>query len=183
MALWEPIDISQFDCDEIEDVYDEWDADIKNNLEERYNKLIGFEKALNGSTDENTIEMSERTKNEFKCGIIELVANQIYDKLTISFNNARKRLGIHKGEPKVEPIRNYDNFELADDGELTYVYKKTVIYLGNINEGLKSPWETQRLGVKKLRLMGFTTIMDEDVQPHRSKYVKAREKVRILMRI
>ena len=83
--------------------------------------------------------MMESVKNVFKRGTIELVANQIYDKLTISFNNTRKRLGIHKGEPMVDPIRNYDNFELADDGELTYGYKKTVINLGNIDEGLKSP--------------------------------------------
>ena len=28
--------------------------------------------------------------------------------------------------------------------------------------------------------MGFTNITDEDVQPHRARYIKAREKVRIL---
>ena len=89
-------------------------------------------------------------------------------------------MGIHKGEPMVDPIRNYDNFELADDGELTYAYKKTVIYLGNINEGLKSPWEIRKLGVKKLRLMGFMNITDEGVQPYRLKYVKVREKIRKL---
>ena len=54
---------------------------------------------------------------------IELVANQIYDKLTIWFNNARKRLAIQKGVPIVEPIRSYDNFQLADDGEISYIYK------------------------------------------------------------
>ena len=42
------------------------------------------------------------------------------------------------------------------------------------------PWEMRRLGVTKLRLMGFTNIMDEDVQPHRPKYVKARENIRKL---
>ena len=35
-----------------------------------------------------------------------------------------------------------------------------------------------KLGVKKLRLMGFRNLTDEDVQPHRPKYVKAREKIR-----
>ena len=35
-----------------------------------------------------------------------------------------------------------------------------------------------RLGVTKLRLMGFTSITDEDVQPYRPKYVKARENIR-----
>ena len=52
-----------------------------------------------------------------------------------------------------------------------------VIDLGNINEGLKAPWETRKLGVKKLRLMGFTTITDEDTHPHRNRYKKAREEV------
>ena len=54
-------------------------------------------------------------------------------------------MGIRKGEPIVDPIRNYDNFKLADDGEITYVYKRTVIYLGNINERLKAPWEIRKL--------------------------------------
>ena len=138
MATWDPVDIDPTDRDEIEDG-EEWDDGFKTNLEIRFNKLRGFDRTLNESTDEDTIEMTESAKNAFKHGTIELVANQIYDKLTISFNNTRKRLGIHKGEPMVDPIRNYDNFELADDGELTYVYKKTVIYLGNIDEGLKSP--------------------------------------------
>ena len=84
-----------------------------------------------------------------------MVANQIYDKLTISFDNARKRLGIHKGEPIVKPVRNYDNFKLSDDGELTFIDKRTVIVLGNINEGLNTPWDIHRIGVKKLKLMGF----------------------------
>ena len=68
----------------------------------------------------------------------ELVANQIYDKLTILLNNTRKKFDIQKGRPTDLTI-NYDNFKLADDGTLTYVYKKTVIDLGNIKERLKSP--------------------------------------------
>ena len=89
-------------------------------------------------------------------------------------------MGIQKGEPIVDPIRNYDNFKLADDGEITYVYKRTVIYLGNINERLKAPWEIHKIGVKKLKLMGFMNVMDEDVQPYKPKYKVAREKVRKL---
>ena len=50
----------------------------------------------------------------------------------------------------------------------------------NNNERLKTPWEIRKLGVAKLRSMGFTNITDEDVQPHRTRYKKAREKVRIL---
>ena len=94
---------------------------------------------------------------------IELVANQIYDKLTISFNDTRKRLGIQEGVPIVEPLRNYGNFKLADNGEISYVYKRTVIDLGNISERLKSPWEIRKLGVSQLRSMGFTNTTDEDI--------------------
>ena len=80
----------------------------------------------------------------------------------------------------MEPIINYDNFKLADDGEIFYVYKRAVIDLGNINERLKSPWEIRRLVVTKLRLMGFTNITDKDIQPFRARYVKARKKFRKL---
>ena len=108
-----------------------------------------------------------------------MVANEIYDKLTILFNNTRKKFGIQKVKP-IDPMRRYDSFKLADDGELTYVYKRTVIDLGNINERLKAPWEIRKLGVTKLRSMGFTNITDEHVQPHRTKNKKAREKLRKL---
>ena len=111
---------------------------------------------------------------------MELVANQIYDKLTILFKNTRKRFGIQEGVPILEPLRNYDNFKLADDGEIFYVYNRTVIDLGKVNQRLKTPLEIHRLGVTELRLMGFTNITDEDVQPYRAKYVKARKKLRKL---
>ena len=127
----------------------------------------------------NTIEITEKAKDRFKRGTIELIANEIYDKLTTLFNNSGRRFGIKGGEP-IEPIRNYDGFKLSDGGELTFVYKRTVIYLGNINEGIEQPSEIRKLGVKKLRLMGFMNITDEDVQPYRLKYVKVREKVRKL---
>ena len=136
MATWEPVDI---DPDDMGEEYDKWDDDVIKDLEVRFNKLREFDGTLNESTNEDTIEMIEKTKDALKRGTIELVANQIYDKLTIFFNKDRKRLGIKRGEPIVDPIRNYDNFKLADDGEITYVYKRTVIYLGNINERLKAP--------------------------------------------
>ena len=115
------------------------------------------------------------TRNDIE----ELVANEIYDKLTILLNNTRKKFGIQKGRP-IDPLRKYDNFKLTYDGELTYVYKRTVIDLGNINERLKAPWEIRKLGVAKLRSMAFTSITDEDLQPHRMRYVKARKKLRKL---
>ena len=104
MATWEPIDATQFDRDDIEDVYGDWGDDFKNNLEIRFNKQRKFSETLNESTNEDTIEMTEKAKDRFKCGTIELIANQIYNRLTLSFDNTRKRLGIQKGEPIVKPI-------------------------------------------------------------------------------
>ena len=135
---------------------------------------------MDESTDEDLIDMTVKTKYAFKHDTIELVANQIYDKLITMFNNDRKRFGIQKGEPVLNPIRKYDNFKLADDGKISYVHKRTVIDLGNINERLKAPWEMHKLGVSKLKLMGFVNITDEDVNPYKQKYKKARERVRIL---
>ena len=171
----EPVDIDPIDHGEIEEDY-EWGDDLMNDLERRFNQLRQFNKTLNESHDEDLINITTSTKNALKHNTIELVANQIYDKLNISFNNARKRLGIQKGMPIVEPIRNYDNFQLTDDGEISYVYKRTIIDLGNINERPKSPWEIRKLGVAKLRSMGFMNITDEDVQPHRVRYKRERER-------
>ena len=169
MASWEPVDIDPTNHGEIGEEDYKWSDDLMNDLESRFNLLRQFNKTLNESRDEDLIDVMTSTKNALEHNTIELVANQIYDKLTISFNNARKRLGIQEGVPIVEPLRNYDNFKLADDGEISYIYKRTVINLGNINDRLKSPWEIRKLGVTKLRSMGFTNITDEDVQPHRTK--------------
>ena len=110
-----------------------------------------------------------------RCNVKELVANQIYDKLTILFNNTRKRFDIQEGIP-IEPIRNYDNFKLADDGELSYIYKRTVTDLGYVIERLKPPWEICELGVNKLKSMGFINVMDEDINPCKQKYKKSARK-------
>ena len=119
---------------------------------------------MNESRDEDTIEETSRFIDDTKHDIEEMVANQIYDRLTILINNTRKRLGIRNVKP-IDPIINYDNFKLANDGSLSYVGKRTVINLGNINERMKSPSEIRKLGVKNLRLMGFTNITDEDINP------------------
>ena len=175
MASWKPVDI---DCDDTGDAY-EWDDDFKSNLEIRYHKLREFDETLNESTNEDTIGMTEKTKDALKCGTIELIANQIYNRLTLFFNNVRKRFGIKEAR-LIETIRNYDNFKLADDGVLTYVNKRTVIDLGNINDGIEPPSEIRKLGVKKLRLMGFMTITDEDINPYKPRYKKTREKLKKL---
>ena len=145
MATWEPIDI---DYDKIGDEDYKWDDNVIKDLEVRFNKLKEFNETLNESTDEDTIEMTEKTKDMLKCGTIELVANQIYDRLTIFLNSDRKRFNIKKGEPIIDPMREYQNFELSDDGEITYKYKRIVIDLGNIDGGLKAPWDIRRIGVK-----------------------------------
>ena len=165
MATWEPVDIDPTDCDGLED--DKWDDDFVKDLEIRFNKLEEFNRDLNESTDDNHIEMTEKIKDT-----IELVENQIYDRLIIMSNDTRERLGIESGTPIVEPIRNYDNFRLSDDRELSFKSKRTVIYLGNINNRVKSPWDICRIGVKKLKFMGFTSITDEDTHPYRNRYKK-----------
>ena len=174
MATFEPVDI---DYDKVGDENYKWDDDVMKDLELRFNKLREFNETLNESTDEDTIEITEKAKNALKRDTIELVANQIYDRLTIFFNNDRKRFGIQGGKPIIDPMREYRNFKLTKNGKLSYVYKRTVIDLGNINNRLKAPWEIRKLGVSKLKLMGFESITDEDTYPYRNRYKKAREDV------
>ena len=174
MASFEPVDI---DRDGLGEAYDKWDDDIVKDLELRFNKLREFNETLNESTDEDTIEITEKAKNALKHDTIELVANQIYDRLTIFFNNDRKRFGIQGGEPIIDPIREYRNFKLTKNGKLSYVYKRTVIDFGNINNRLKAPWEIRKLGVAKLRLMGFRNLTYEDINPYDRRSKRAREEV------
>ena len=176
MATWEP-DIDPFDRDEIEEDDNKWNDDVIKDLELRFNKLRNFNETLNESKDEETIEMTVNSMKELKKDTIELAANQIYDKLTIFFNNDRKRFGIQGGKPITEPVREYRNFKLAKNGKLSYKYKKTVIDFGNINDRLKAPWVIRRLGVTKLRLMGFNNLTYEDINPYNQRSKKAREDV------
>ena len=106
MASWQPLDVSQFDCDDIKDVHNEWDDDMVKDLEIRNSKLREF----NRTYSNKSIDTITTDKETLKRDIIESVANQIYDKLTIYFNDTRKRLGIQKGKPIAEPIKNYDLF-------------------------------------------------------------------------
>ena len=177
MATWEPVDIYR---DDMGEGYDKWDDDVVKDLELRFNKLREFDETLNESTDEGTIEMTIKTKDALKHDTIELAADQIYDRLTIFFNNDRKRFGIQGGKPIINPIREYRNFKLTKNGKLSYVYKKTVIDFGIINNRLKAPWEIRRLGVAKLKVLGFTDITDEDTNPYRTKYKVLRDKVKKL---
>ena len=176
MATWEP-DIDPFDRDEKGEEDDRWDDDVIKDLELRFNKLREFNETLNESTDVDTIEITEESINALKHDTIELAANQIYDKLTIFFNNNRKIFGIQGGKPIIEPMIEYKNFKLTKNGKLSYKYKRKVIDFGNINDRLKAPWEIRRLGVAKLRLMGFTNITYEDINPYDRRSKKAREDV------
>ena len=138
MTSWEarPVDVDTYGTGDEE--Y-EWSDDLMKDLEIRFNKLRQFNRTLYGSHDDDLIDITMKNRDALKHDTIELIANLIYDKLTLSFNDTRKRLGIKKGIPITEPIRKYDNFDLEDDGTLSYVTKRTVIDLGNINERLKSP--------------------------------------------
>ena len=177
MDSFEPVDINR---DGLGEGYDKWDDDIVKNLELRFNRLRKFNKTLNESTDEATINEMLIYVDEVRNDIEELVANQVYDKLTKMFNNARERFGIENGTP-IKPLKKYNNFKLDDDGSLTFIYKskskRTVIDLGNINNRIKPPSELQRLSVARLKMMGFTDITDEDTHPYRTKYKVVREKV------
>ena len=89
MVSFEPVDI---DYDKIGDEDYKWDDDVIKDLELRFNKLREYDETLNESTDEDNIEMTVKTKDALKHDTIELAANQIYDRLTIFFNNDRKDL-------------------------------------------------------------------------------------------
>ena len=174
MVSFEPVDI---DYDKIGDEDYKWDDDVIKDLELRFNKLREFDATLNESTGEDNIEMTIKTKDALKHDTIELAADQIYDRLTIFFNNNRKRFGIQVGKPIIDPIREYRNFKLTKNGKLSYVYKKTVIDFGNINNRLKAPWEIRKLGVAKLRLIGFRNITHEDINPYDRRFKRVREDV------
>ena len=90
-------------------------------------------------------------------------------------------MGIKGGANIVEPIRDYDSFNIDDNGNLSFERKNEVIGLGNINEGLDSRSKMiKKLGVNKIILMGFRNITYEDIYPYRATYKDAREKVRKL---
>ena len=180
MATWDPEDIDLTNCDGLGQEDDNWDEYAMNDLQNRYEELRQFNIKYNKSRDEaareEVLNLAEVTRHDIE----KLVANQIYDKLIIMFNKARERLGINNGTPIKEPTIKYDSFKLADDGSLTFKYKRTVIDLGNINKRIKPPSELWRLSVAKLKVMGFTDIIDEDTHPYRAKYLVARDKVKKL---
>ena len=92
MASWDPVDIDPTDHYEIEEDYDKWGDDSMNDLERRFNKLRHFNATLETSSDKD-VDVGNITleKRKVKEDTTELVANQIYDKITELFNERRKR--------------------------------------------------------------------------------------------
>ena len=144
MARWEPEGIDIADRDGLGEEDDNWDEYAMNNLQKRYEELRQFNIKYNESRDKATKEETSIFIDSTRNDIDELVANQIYDKLTTIYNKARERLGINNGTPIEEPTIKYDSFKLADDGSLTFKYKRTVIDVGNINKRIKPPSELRR---------------------------------------
>ena len=175
MATWDPEDIDLTDRDGLGDEDDSWDEYAMNDLQKRYEELrqfnIEYNESSNKATREETSVFIDSTRNDIE----ELVADEIYDKLIIMFNKAKEGLGINNGTPKEEPTIRYNSFKLADDGSLTFKYKRTVIDLGNIDKRIKSLSELWRLGAAKLKIMGFTDITDEDIHPFKTRYKVARK--------
>ena len=108
MATWEPEGIDIADRDDIED--DSWDENAMNDLQTRYEELRQFNIKYNKSHDKATREETSIYIDSTRNDIEELVANQIYDKLTTTFNRARERLGINNGTPIEEPSIRYNSF-------------------------------------------------------------------------
>ena len=72
MVSFEPVDT---DYDKIGNEDYKWDDDVIKDLELKFNKLREFNETLNESSDEDTIEMTEKTKDALKRDTIELAAN------------------------------------------------------------------------------------------------------------
>ena len=87
MASWEPVDIDPTDRDEIE----EEDDNLMNELERKFEELRRFNEALETSSDNDVKKNITIDKLRLKEDMVELVANQIYDKMTNLFNDTRQR--------------------------------------------------------------------------------------------
>ena len=93
MASWEPVDI---DRDELADEDVKWDDDAMNDLEKRFEDLRQYNRDFNKSHDEASREDASIYVDATRHDIEELVANQIYDKLTILLTIQEKNLVYKK---------------------------------------------------------------------------------------
>ena len=129
-----------------------------------------MKESTNKDFDKNvTIEKSKMNKDT-----IQLVADEIYDKMINLFYDTREKF---KTEDKITVEPQYKTFNLDDNGNLTFKYKdkgkNKFIKFGNINNCLIPLSEIRRLGVNNrlIRLMGFRGITYKDIEP--SKYKDA----------
>ena len=74
MASWEPVDV---DLDGTGDEEYEWDDDVMNDLEGRFERLRKFNKKFNESRDKDTREETSIFIDSTRHDIEELVAYQI----------------------------------------------------------------------------------------------------------
>ena len=102
MASWEPDEI---DRDGIGDEDVEWDDDVMKDVVSRFEKLRQYNRNLNRSCNETTREEASTFVDVTRHDAEELIADQIYDKLTILLNNTKKKFELEKGRP-IDPIRN-----------------------------------------------------------------------------
>ena len=72
-------------------------------LESRFEELRQYNRKFNESRDEVTREDTSIFIDATRHDIKELVANKMYDKLTILLNNTREKFGIQKGRP-IDPL-------------------------------------------------------------------------------
>ena len=86
---------TSIDRDEIADEDYERGDDLKK-IEKRFEELRQFNRTLNKSRDESVRDESIMLIDTLKHETIELVANQMYNKLINLFNHTRKRLGVLK---------------------------------------------------------------------------------------
>ena len=104
MVSWEPVDI---DLDGTGDEEYEWDDNVMNDLEMRFEELRQFNKKFNESHDNDTREEMLTFVDSTRHDIEELVADQIYDKFTTLLKNTRKKFGTKEVRP-IDLIRKYD---------------------------------------------------------------------------
>ena len=74
---------------EIGEEDDKWGNVLMNDLQRRFNELRQFNKRLEDPSDQNFGEITLQ-KNKMKEDTIELVANQMYAKMTMLINDRRK---------------------------------------------------------------------------------------------
>ena len=113
----EPVDIDPTDHDEIGEEDDEWGDDLMKDLYKRFDKLKRFNATLKEFTDTDFDKNFTTEKGKMKKYTIQLVADEIYDKMIKLFNDTRKKLKI-EDKTTVEP--QYKSFNLDDNGNLTF---------------------------------------------------------------